>query len=528
MTFTRRQLLASGISAALVAGTSGQARANVNKNTDEFDINSAFATFTKDLGRNVDDAGGSVTFTGKDPMVRSHFRIGASMAIPAMGAALGAAAVWRDRTGEGQDLKVDLRESLYNVMPVMAFVKQASQAAGLIPKDDPVANSFTFTPNVNGLIYQAPFVLGNPLSFAIYETKDDRYVTPTGLYPQHLYGFLNIVDAAPNPVSIAKAIKKWNAADLDDAVGEAGMVMGLHRTRKEWAQEPQSKYVDASPLIEIVKVADSDPIPYALNPSQPLSGIRTLTATHVIAGTCAARTLAEYGSEVLHIARDQALEHEILVQDVNVGMRSSFLNLRDADHKAKMQALLPQTDVFIESFRGRAMERLGFGVEDVAVKTPGKIYLSMRCYGWDGPWRDRAGFDMEALAVTGFTMEEGGGERPRFPPTMVLNDYIAGYLGATGVIEALRRRAKEGGSYHVRISLARAAVWYASHGQFTSLDFNHEAPDHRMIDPETIKAQTPYGEIHRLAPQVKLSRTPGKWRSPLVAVRGGDLPVWLR
>jgi len=107
----------------------------------------------------------------------------------------------------------------------------------------------------------------------------------------------------------------------------------------------------------------------------------------------------------------------------------------------------------------------------------------------------------------------------------VLNDYIAGYLGASGIIAALRRRAKEGGSYHVRISLTRAAMWYQSLGRFASTDFV-PGPDQVMVPPETITRQTPYGEIHRLAPQVKLSKTPGRWRDPLVAVRGGDRPLW--
>ena len=51
-------------------------------------------------------------------------------------------------------------------------------------------------------------------------------------------------------------------------------------------------------------------------------------------------------------------------------------------------------------------------------------------------------------------------------------------------------------------------------------------PDQVMVPPETITRQTPYGEIHRLAPQVKLSKTPGRWRDPLVAVRGGDRALW--
>jgi len=114
---------------------------------------------------------------------------------------------------------------------------------------------------------------------------------------------------------------------------------------------------------------------------------------------------------------------------------------------------------------------------------------------------------------------------PAFPPTLVINDYIAGYLGAAGVMAALRRRAKDGGSYHVRVSLTRAAMWYQSLGTFAHTDFA-PTPAQVMIPPETITRQTAYGEIHRLAPLAKLSVTPGRWRDPLVAVRGGDKPEW--
>jgi hypothetical protein len=107
-----------------------------------------------------------------------------------------------------------------------------------------------------------------------------------------------------------------------------------------------------------------------------------------------------------------------------------------------------------------------------------------------------------------------------------MNDYIAGYLGACGVIAALRRRASEGGSYHVRVSLTRAAMWYASLGKFPDVAFDLSGPDNRMISPEYMVGQTPYGEVRRLGPQVKLSHTPGRWRTPLVAVRGGDSVNW--
>jgi hypothetical protein len=124
-----------------------------------------------------------------------------------------------------------------------------------------------------------------------------------------------------------------------------------------------------------------------------------------------------------------------------------------------------------------------------------------------------------------YGMSEGAAALPAFPPTLVLNDYIAGYLGAAGIMAALRRRAKEGGSYHVRVSLTRAAMWYQSLGIFDRTDFV-PGPQQAMVPPETIIRQTPYGEIRRLAPLVKLAKTPGRWREPLVIVRGSDKPVW--
>jgi hypothetical protein len=94
------------------------------------------------------------------------------------------------------------------------------------------------------------------------------------------------------------------------------------------------------------------------------------------------------------------------------------------------------------------------------------------------------------------------------------------------VIAALRKRAREGGSYHVRVHLARCATWFQSLGQIPEAEAQYRGPDNSLIAPEVMRAQTPYGELERLAPLVKLSRTPTRWRTPLVTVRGSDKPVW--
>ncbi len=482
-----------------------------------------------------------MTFTGSDPILRSHFRIGTSMALPAMAAAVGAAAIWKERTGEGQDVALDLREAVYNVNPLLTPVMQHRLAVGAVDPNDPVALGFSFTPTINGNLYQAPVGLGNPFSFVPFRTKDGRYMNITAAYPHLNDRALRLLGTVPDREAIAAAVATWNGAELEAAMFESGTVGVMHRSTEEWLAHPEGAHLAQTELIEIRKVADGDPVPWTADPTQPLSGIKALSLTHVIAGSTAARTLSEYGAEVLHIMRDQSFEHEAIWTDVNIGMRSANLDLNRSDQNAALAALVPDADVFIDGFSGRGIERLGFGIDAVTEGHRGIVYLTVRGYSWDGPWRDVRTFDMEALATTGFTVAEGSGgfpdfgaayadpagdgPPPAFPPTLVMNDYIAGYLGGAGVIAALRRRAAEGGSYHVHVNLARAAMWYASLGSFPSTDFEPGA-DNLMIAPETITFESPYGRVTRLAPMAKLSKTPGKWQDPLLTVRGSDLPVW--
>jgi len=169
---TRRDFIKSS-SVAAIGATLGSALvetpAMAGAGSSSFDIDETFAKFMEDLGGAPGDAGGAVNFVGADPIVRSHFRIGSCMAVPAMAAALQAAAIRRDRTCQTQDLEVDLRESVYNVLPYVGLVLQKKQALGLIDPDDPLPAGFTWRPTVNDRELQLPLLFGNPLSFAFFE-----------------------------------------------------------------------------------------------------------------------------------------------------------------------------------------------------------------------------------------------------------------------------------------------------------------------------------------------------------------------
>jgi hypothetical protein len=133
---TRRELLqstgAAVLGAALAANAPGIGQAAAGN---DFSIEDVFAAFMRDLGGSSDDCGGQVTFTGRDPFVQSRFRTGACMAIPAMGAGVGAAAIWRERTGQTQDLNVNLRQAVYSVAPWARLLVEELRAVGMLPGD---------------------------------------------------------------------------------------------------------------------------------------------------------------------------------------------------------------------------------------------------------------------------------------------------------------------------------------------------------------------------------------------------------
>jgi CoA-transferase family III len=287
-------------------------------------------------------------------------------------------------------------------------------------------------------------------------------------------------------------------------------------TRAELAQ---------APLVEIVKIGDSEPVPFR-PAARPLKGLRVLSATHVVAGNVMSRTLAEQGAEALHLVDPQSFEHESLYIDACAGFQSSWLDLKQPEGRERALELARRADVFVENFRGHSMSKLGFSPQELAARRPGIIYASGRCYSYDGPWAHRGGFDMEALCSSGFTIAEGTPDRPAFPPTMIMNDYIAGYIGAAGIQAALIRRAKEGGSYHVRVNLTRCAMWFMSLGLFERNAIHADGEEYELMRPDTIRANTPYGELVRLAPPVKFSETNGYWEDPVLTVRGSCKPEW--
>ncbi|NDC63370.1 MAG: carnitine dehydratase [Planctomycetia bacterium] len=476
-----------------------------------FDIDAEFSKLLTPLGVDPRDTGGKVTFAGEDPILPSRHRLGAIVAMAMMAPAVATQVLHRMRGGTAQDLSVDLRKAVCHTHPFVAF-----------------------HPTVGGYPYQMLFAdpRVNPMLFGMFPTKDGRWYLPTAAYPHMVPDWLGLLGCSLNERSVTEAIAKWNAQELEDAAADRGMIGSICRTPEEWLAHEQGSLLARTPMIEIVRIGDSSPeMPRVLAADRPLSGVRVASFTHVIAGQVVGRTLAEQGAEILHLTRPE-FEYDVGWIDTTPGFRSAWMDLTKRDYAAKGREILRGADVLVENYRGRKLADLGFSAEEVAAVRPGIIYASIRAFGWEGPWAQRGGFDMDANCCTGYTVLEGTSDKPELPPTKILNDYVAGYLTAFGVLAALKMRAEHGGSYHVRASLSRYSMWYSQLGLFDREEVARRLADpaHKLIPPTGVTLDTAFGDVTRLEPGITFSKTPGRWEIPgekVIVPRGSSTLAWL-
>jgi crotonobetainyl-CoA:carnitine CoA-transferase CaiB-like acyl-CoA transferase len=248
---------------------------------------------------------------------------------------------------------------------------------------------------------------------------------------------------------------------------------------------------------------------------------------HVIAGAAIGRDLSFYGADVLNIWRPNDTEVEAFFWDVQVGMRSTILDSSKED-RAKFDDLLKDADVFFANKRPGYLKSNGLDAEELSAKKPGLIHATVVLHGETGPWSNRPGFDEIGATVAGVFALEGSLASPKQPPIVPICDNVVGWLGTVGVLAALRRRAVEGGSYKVVVSLTRTVLWQLSLGVFDKAYAQRTAgstEERTNVAPDLFTAETPLGTYQGLDEQVYLSKSPGSYRSVLVP-RGSSKPEW--
>ena len=447
-------------------------------------IGEIFSAHDRELGAQAVE---QLSLFGEMPSFDSPHKLAVAGASAIGAYALSVEACWAHATGQRQRVGIDWMQAASALNPGQ-FLKQ------------------------NGKSLPAMALMAE-LRSDFYKTKDERWFFPVGSYPHLRDGVLELLDCANTPSALSLAIARHNAEDLERAFAQNKLPGAYARTEQEWNAHPQGAWLGTTPLIQIEKIADGPPEKLTVG-SRALEHLRVLDFGHVIAGPVVARSLAEHGAQVLRLDPPLKQDPQRHIFDTNIGKRSAFIDLNDPVDHALAQQLMAGADVVVQSWRHGSLAGRGVGPEDAARIRPGIVYVSVSAFGDQGPWATRGGFEQLGQTVSGLAINEGLDGRPSLVPTYLLNDYLTGYLGATGAMLALLRRAKEGGSYHVKVCLTRTSMWVQQLGlqsRDASLRGKHFAHDLR---PVTERRMSVFGELEQLAPVAQFSRTPARWDLP--------------
>ncbi|MCW5718528.1 MAG: CoA transferase [Bauldia sp.] len=456
--------------------------------------------------------GSAPEIVGSDPVMRFPTPIGeaAATAMALCGDAV--AEIWRRRTGEAQRPRVAVRA---------AAAAMAGYAFQLLqPADGIVLEGWEKEPAGWRAWGAHALLAGSNASdpaIGIYRCRDGRWIHLHGGLPHLAERIMAVLGT--DRAGICAAVAEWDSEQLDEALAEARTCGAVVRSAEEWRRMEQGDALSRLPAVEVLRIGDAPPVPLPAG-GAPLEGLRVLDLTTVVAGPTCARNLAQHGADVLHVCAPGRTERQPFEIDTGHGKRSTLIDLRSVAGQERLAGLATEADVFVQGYRPGAIAGLGFGPADVAALRPGIIYVSISCYGPVGPLAPRRGWEGLAQAATGLTIDRGDAP-PRLAPGSVC-DYITGYLAARGVLEAILRRAEEGGSWHVRTSLCQTGMWLAG---LDKVDETLAPSQPDLFDDLLVRTETAYGTLRHLPPALQLDLTPPRWRRP-PPLPGGDAPEW--
>ena len=356
-------------------------------------------------------------------------------------------------------------------------------------------------------------------------TRDGRHIYLHPSFPASTQTLLKVLGCADDRATVLATVGARDALELETAIAEAGACAAMVRTPEEWDASHQGRTMAGRPVVEVIKIGDSAPEPLPSGGDRPLSGIRALDLTRVLAGPTCGRTLAQYGADVMLVSSPNLPFVAPFVSDTSTGKLSAFLDLATADGRGRLRDLVRGADVFTQGYRVGALERAGFGAVELAALRPGLVYTSLNCYGHEGPWRSRPGWEQLAQTATGMALMHGTPGHPELQPGAV-TDYTTGFLAAFGVMIALYRRALWGGSYRVRVSLAQTGMWIRAVGVAGPERLAQVVPfTGDELQGWMLTTESGFGPMSHLRPPVRMDATPTRWARPSTPL-GSHPPAW--
>ncbi len=416
------------------------------------------------------------------------------MSVAATG--LAAAEIWKLRSGQRQDVAVDMRHAVAECRSERYLRVDGNPPP---PAWDAIAG--------------------------VYKTRDQRFVRLHTNFPHHRDAVCKVLNCKAERDEVQAALMQWDGEAFETAAYAGGCVVALMRSHDEWSATPHAKALAELPLISIEKIGDAAPKPWPAG-DRPLAGIRVLDLSRVIAGPVAGRTLAVHGADVLLISGPELPAIPWLTIDTGRGKLTSFVELRSEQGRGVLRDLLAQADIFSQGYRPNAIAALGFAPEEAARINPGIVYVTLSAYGHAGPWAGRRGFDSLVQTTTGFNHAEGqaaGVDGPKELPAQML-DHATGYFMAFGAMMAKARQSREGGSWHVRVSLAQTGRWLWNLGRIAD-GLNTEDLKSAEVTPLVEEIPSGFGTLRSVRHSAMLSKTPAFWARPAMPL-GSHPPQW--
>jgi crotonobetainyl-CoA:carnitine CoA-transferase CaiB-like acyl-CoA transferase len=352
---------------------------------DHDDLRKVTDNMLREVGLSIGDSGGKVTFAGAEPIRKTTMKAGAAPAIILAANAIAEAAIWKERTGEGQDIHIDLRK---------AWIEQSPWQLDAAP--------YTIINGASKMFNFGVYVVLNPQC----PTRDGRFMIMCPLYPSQERKILRLLNCGPDESQLRAAIIKRDASEMEAAAEALQVPFQMIRTREEWEASEQGQVNGQTPLISIEKIGESDPIPLPQG-ERPLSGLRVLSMVHAVAGPCCPRTLAGQGADCLNLNMPDWIEYGNFFYQADVGLRQAYLDARKAENRKHVYNLIKDADVFVDNLRPGVADTEGYSAQALAERKPGIIACSVKLNAHRGPWSHWPGFDINAHGITGLATAEG-------------------------------------------------------------------------------------------------------------------------
>ncbi|KAA8646042.1 hypothetical protein EYZ11_008570 [Aspergillus tanneri] len=336
----------------------------------------------------------------------------------------------------------------------------------------------------------------------------DGYVRVHDNFLHHRNGAKALLGCSPDAdrSEVAAKIANWRSVDLESAAIKSDLVISALRNYSEWDSLQQAPAISDFPIL-LRRIGDA-PVGLPEGMREPkadkcLRGLRVLELSRVIAAPLAGKTLAAHGADVLWVTSPNLPDLPELDRDLGRGKRTVQMDLLTPHGQEDLATLLQDAHVFLQGYRPGSLASRGLSSEVLAQRFSdrGIICANMSAYGPTGPWANNRGYDSLVQTCSGMNVSEaehyGAGEPARAMPCQAL-DHAGGYFLAAGIQAALYKKANEGGSWEVNVSLAGVMKYLRSLGQFDGKT-GFQAPGYTSIadvPPEYLETRdTVFGEM---------------------------------